>query len=42
MTGRGGSNLYDPSAKTSVGCISFFARRIFGKKDMLNDRLDKR
>ena len=31
MMGRGGSNLYDPSAKTSAGCISFFARRIFEK-----------
>nr|DAN64837.1 MAG TPA: hypothetical protein [Caudoviricetes sp.] len=31
MTGRGRLNLYDPSAKTSVGCISFFAHRIFEK-----------
>ena len=42
MTGRGRSNLYDRDGETSVGCISFFARRIFDKKDMLSDRLDKR
>ncbi len=31
MTGRGRSNLYDRDGETSVGCISFFARRIFEK-----------
>ena len=31
MIGGGGSNLYDPAAKTSGGCISFFARRVFKK-----------
>ena len=31
MTGRGGSNLYDRDGETSVGCISFFARRVFTK-----------
>lgn len=42
MTGRGRSNLYDRDGETSDGCISFFAHRIFDKKDMLSDRLDKR
>ena len=31
MTGRGRANLYDRDGETSVGCISFFARRIFWK-----------
>lgn len=31
MMGRGWSNLYGRDGETSVGCISFFARRVFTK-----------